>query len=726
MLNDEAQSVGRANGDSLSLDGAAALLVQLDATDVAELEVVRSALVQVAGDEPADSTVRRLVADAVRLLDGLIEGCAPDPGSALAEIGSLLERIMETIGSRPRSRPFRFDFEPEMVQYFIDESRGFLEQAEAALLRLESDPDDSESCNTVFRAFHTIKGTSGFLDLHEVTELAHWAESLLSRVRDGELRFGGASAELAFRSVDVLGALISSVEDALESGRISVPSDYDVLLRELQSAGDGPDAVEGSAIAPEFAGLDIVDTSETRETDDHGGVGEGGGVLAAGDDADAVRVVGGGTAGVDGDGDRGAGGDDGGRADDGAPDGRNGRDRGRRRGSSSWVRVRMDRLDSLVDMVGELVIAHSMIVQDVQQHDVAARNVSHAGKILRELQDLTIAMRMVPLKATFQRMARLARDVARRRGKLVDFVTSAEETEIDRNMVDFITDPLVHMIRNAVDHGIEPPDEREALGKPRRGVVRLSAYHAQGNVVIELSDDGRGLDREKIARKAIARGLIETDRGLSDSDVFELIFAPGFSTADTLTDVSGRGVGMDVVRRNIEALGGRIDISSVPGRGSTFALRVPLTLALTDGMLVGVGEERYIIPTISIQMSFRPTRSALSTVAGRGELVLFRDALLPVVRLHRLFSTPGAVTDPTEGLLVVIGSGERRCALLVDELLAQHQVVAKPLGEAIGQVQGISGAAILGDGRVGLILDPAQIIALARQGGAGRGLRPVA
>jgi two-component system chemotaxis sensor kinase CheA len=250
--------------------------------------------------------------------------------------------------------------------------------------------------------------------------------------------------------------------------------------------------------------------------------------------------------------------------------------------------------------------------------------------------------------------------------------------------------------------------------------VHLSAYHAGGNVVIELADDGRGLDREKILAKAISRGLIESERGLSDSDIYNLIFAPGFSTAEQVTDVSGRGVGMDVVKRNIERVRGRIEISSEPGKGSVFSLRLPLTLAMTDGMLVRVGGERYIVPTISIQMSFRPTAEMLSTVVARGEMVLLRGDLIPIVRLHRLFDIEGAVTDPTAALLVVIGVGERRYALLVDELLAQQQVVAKSLGAGVGRVPGVSGGAILGDGRVGLILDPAQLAALLHQGGAVR------
>ncbi|MGH7506139.1 MAG: chemotaxis protein CheA, partial [Longimicrobiales bacterium] len=401
-------------------------------------------------------------------------------------------------------------------------------------------------------------------------------------------------------------------------------------------------------------------------------------------------------------------------------------DRSTRRAASAhgdaveaWMRVRTDRLDRLVDTIGELVIAHSMVAQDgavtSSGNDVLRRKVTHATKIVRELQDLSISMRMVPLKGMLKKLARVVRDAAAKSGKLIDFSTEGEDTEIDRNMVELIGDPLVHMIRNAVDHGIEPPTEREAAGKSPRGSISVSARHAGGSVVITMTDDGRGLDRTKILDRAVARGLIDPERGVSDRDVFELIFTPGFSTAEQVTDLSGRGVGMDVVRRNVEALRGRIDIDSQAGNGSSFSIRLPLTLAITDGMLVRVGSERYILPTVNIQMSFLPQREMLSTVAGRGEMVLLRGDVMPVLRLHRMLGVNDAESDITRGLLVIVGSGERRAALLVDELLGQQQLVAKSLGAGLGRVPGVSGGAILGDGRVGLILDVAEIMAISRK-----------
>jgi two-component system chemotaxis sensor kinase CheA len=387
--------------------------------------------------------------------------------------------------------------------------------------------------------------------------------------------------------------------------------------------------------------------------------------------------------------------------------------------AESSVRVRTDRLDRLIEMVGELVIGHSMVAQDETvnsgNYPELQRKVNHTDKIVRQMQDLCMSIRMVPLKATVHKIARLVRDLARRRKIVINFIPVGEDTEIDRNMVDLINDPLVHLVRNAVDHGIEPPEERERNGKPRAGTLVLKAYHSGGSVVVEISDDGRGLDHDEIIQKAIAKGLIQSGQSISDSEVINLIFQPGFSTTDKVTDLSGRGVGLDVVRKAVKALKGRVDVSSEFGKGCTFSIRLPLTMAITDGMLVKVGNQRYILPTVNINMSFRPDVEALSTIAGRGEIVMFKGKLMPIFRLHHLFDIEEAIEDPTRGLLIIIGDGDQRCALLVDELVGQQQVVVKSLGDGIDKVQGISGGAILGDGRVGLILDPQGIVALARQ-----------
>lgn len=403
-------------------------------------------------------------------------------------------------------------------------------------------------------------------------------------------------------------------------------------------------------------------------------------------------------------------------------------DSSRETASDSTIRIRTDRLDRLIDVVGELVIAQAMIAGDetldAGRHYDLQRKVSHAGKMVRELQGLSMSMRMVPLRPTFQKLARVVRDTAVKAGKQVQWITDGDDIEIDRNLVDILGDPLVHMTRNSVDHGIEPPAVRARLGKPMVGTIRLSAYHVSGHVVVELSDDGGGLHRDRIVAKAIEHGLIVSEQGMSEAEIFALIFAPGFSTAEKVTDISGRGVGMDVVRRNLEAIRGRIDIASTAGEGTTFSIRLPLTLAVTDGMITRVGAERFIIPLTHIHMSFRPDRSMLSTIQGSGEVVVLRGEVMPLVRLHRLFDVPGAVESPLDALVMIVGDGDRRTALLVDELLGQQQVVAKALGAGLGNVPGISGGAILGDGQVGLILDVNETVRLARSGDAGRRERP--
>jgi two-component system chemotaxis sensor kinase CheA len=602
----------------------------------------------------------------------------------------------------PQSTALPADADPTLLAEFVAECRDLIENAEAALLTLETNPEDTEAVNTVFRAFHTVKGASGFLGIQLITGLAHRAENLLSRIREKEIQCAGGYADLALRSIDQLNLLIEGVNRALGGALLERPAGYDELMEILvnpEAAGISDDPGQGPMLEPRvgdlLVGANIADREEVEAAAAQQGarpIGEAlvqRGVASLSEVGQALRTQ---------------------RKLTGKAE----------RGADASVRVSTGRLDRLIDMVGELVIAQSMVAQDGLvvggQNPDLMRKVTHADKIVRELQDLTMSMRMVPLKPTFQKMTRLVRDLAHKGGKQIEFVTSGEDTEIDRNMVDVLNDPLVHMIRNAVDHGIEPPEARQREGKAAPGCVRLSAFHAGGNVVVELQDDGRGLDREKIARKAVERGLIESGKGLTDAEVYNLIFEAGFSTADQVTEISGRGVGMDVVRRAIQSLRGRVEISSHLGRGTTFTVRLPLTLAITDGMLLRVGAQRFILPTTSIHMSFRPEPGAVSTVVGRGEMVMLRGSLVPVIRLHRLFQTPGALEDLNRALLVVIEDGERRAALVVDELLGQQQVVAKSLGDGIGKVPGVSGGAILGDGRVGLILDPAGLGALARAG----------
>jgi two-component system chemotaxis sensor kinase CheA len=320
---------------------------------------------------------------------------------------------------------------------------------------------------------------------------------------------------------------------------------------------------------------------------------------------------------------------------------------------------------------------------------------------------------MVTVQGVFQKMARLVRDLSRKAGKTIDFVTSGEDTELDRTIVDKITDPLIHMMRNSVDHGVETAEERKAKGKSGTGHIYLRAYHQAGSIIIEITDDGRGLNRDKILKKAIEKGLVAKGQDLSDDEIYKMIFMAGFSTADKITDVSGRGVGMDVVRKNIESIGGKIDIRTQLDQGTTFLIRLPLTLAIIDGQIVTLGSQRYIIPINSVVHSIRPTADQISTVQNRAQMVKIRDMLMPLVPLHKLFHVADARQNPTEGLLVVVEEGNRKCCLQVDDLLGQQQVVIKSIS-GLGNIKGVSGGAVMGDGRVSLILDIPGLIALAQ------------
>lgn len=380
-------------------------------------------------------------------------------------------------------------------------------------------------------------------------------------------------------------------------------------------------------------------------------------------------------------------------------------------GAISSIRVDLYRVDRLVNMVGELVIAQAMLAQQFTESrdnddPAALQGFEHLAGLTRELQECVMAIRMQPVKSVFSRMPRLVRDVGHKTGKDVRLEMAGEQTEVDKTVIEELADPLTHMIRNAVDHGIEDAETRLAVGKPAEGVIRLSAQHAGSNILIHVEDDGAGLDRDRLLAKAIEKGIVPASAKLSGEEIDELIFAPGFSTAAAVTDVSGRGVGMDVVRRNVLALGGRVQVTSTPGKGTRFTLVIPLTLAVLDGMVVAVGWEKYILPLTSIVESFRPGRGQIRTIPGGGEVVSIRGEFVRLIHLARVFGVVEATFDPCQGLVVLIElANGSKLGVVVDELIGQQQVVIKSLQDNYDPVPGISGATILGNGRVALIVD---------------------
>jgi len=385
---------------------------------------------------------------------------------------------------------------------------------------------------------------------------------------------------------------------------------------------------------------------------------------------------------------------------------------------AATIRVAISKVDQLINLVGELVITQAMLAQNSRALDPAVyqqllTGLADLDRNTRDLQESVMSIRMIPMSIVFSRFPRMLRDLASKLGKKVDFVTQGEATELDKGLVEKITDPLTHLVRNSCDHGVELPADRLAAGKPETGTITLSAAHQGGSIVIEVRDDGRGMSREKILRKARERGLDVSDQ-MTDSEVWQLIFAPGFSTADVVTDVSGRGVGMDVVKRNIAALNGTVDIDSAEGYGMKVSVRLPLTLAIMDGMSVGVGEEVYLLPLSSVIESFQVKADAVSTVGQGSQLVKVRDEYMPVIELEKVFQVPRFDFEKTSDIMVVVEADGSRVALLVDELLGQQQVVVKNLESNYRKVPNVSGATILGDGKVALILDTGALVRRSR------------
>ncbi|MGA7237355.1 MAG: chemotaxis protein CheA [Bryobacteraceae bacterium] len=592
-----------------------------------------------------------------------------DPAAQTAD--ELLRHASLLQDSAAASPPAPVALDPELIGDFILESRDHLIQIESQLLMLERDAADSEALHAIFRGFHTIKGLAGFLELWDVQKLAHEVETVLDGARNGELKLSPDGIDVILESSDYLQRWLLHLESTLRREPSAPPPPDEALLERIR-------AISNLAM----------------ETGAPGGMG------SAGDSESEGNVAGG--------------------ADSGsAPSDRQGgalrEDESARgsstpkRGQAASIRVNTGKLDYLVDMAGEMVIAESMVRHDPELAGVHSprfqRNIQQLTRITAELQKTAMAMRLVPVGPLFRRMERLVRDLSRQFGKSVVMETQGDEIEFDRSIVEELGDPLMHMVRNSLDHGIESPEERQRNGKPAVARVLLKAHHQAGLVVIEIADDGRGLDRERISAKAVEKGLIKTAEGLSDNDVYNLIFEPGFSTAAEVTNVSGRGVGMDVVRKHIEKLRGRIEIRSTQGKGASFFLKLPLTLAIIEGLVVGVGRERYILPLFNVREMIRPGEDTVWTVQHKGEMALVRGDLLPVTRLYRKFGVKPRSEDPRESVLVIADvEGERFC-LMVDELIGKHEVVIKSLGETLKDIPGIAGGAILGDGRVGLILD---------------------
>ena len=661
---------------------------------------------------------------------------------------------------------------------FFDESYEALDTMEAALLKLNVGAPEPEIINTIFRVAHSIKGGSATFGFAEVASFTHTCETLLDELRGNRMQVTRPITDLLLRAVDIMREMLRAVQhkSPIDAQRVAdlqfdlelaivqnkapaaaatLPAREPVaavkaeeptraasvhrwriqfrpypqlfahgndplrMLRELADLGDLHVTVSTKNV-PELSDLDpescylswelTVDTDATREVIDQVfDWAEGDCELQIRDENVAAAAVIAKPISV-------AVETKAAETPRAAPPAEEPTKQSLGDGSS--IRVSTEKIDELMNTVGELVITQSMLTQLGTKLTGSLAEQIRAGlaqleRNVRELQESVMRVRMLPISFVFSRFPRMVRDLSGRLGKQVELKVTGDQTELDKTVLEKIGDPLVHLVRNSVDHGIEMPQARAAAGKAVVGVISLEAYHKGGNIVVEVSDDGGGLQQERILAKARERGLVGATETLTDEQVYDLIFMAGFSTADQATDISGRGVGMDVVRRNIKELGGAIEVRSTAGRGSRFIITLPLTLAIVDGQSVSVGTETYIVPLVTIIESLQLQPGGVNRVAGHQDVFWFRDGYVPVVRLHEVFGVKPRATDLHEGLIMVVEGDGRRVGLFVDDLLGQQQVVIKSLETNFRRVDGVSGATILGDGAVALILDVPGLIRVA-------------
>lgn len=654
---------------------------------------------------------------------------------------------------------------------FFEESFEGLEIMESELLDLDFKNPGEEEINKIFRAAHSIKGGSGSFGFNEITGFTHVLETLLDEVRAGKHELNQEEVDLLLASVDCLREMLSAARDKTDVDVEHIQSIQSELEKALgkepsnkEGTGDSNSSEEGSSTGmgwkinfvphihlfqtgndplrmfreleelgelsteanidnlPPFDKYDTeecyfswnltlaTDASEEQVKEVFEWVEDECDLtitqISSGDSKEISTEN---------------------KVEEVAPaedrragDRRKTDRRGAAGGESSSIRVNIDKIDALINMVGELVITQSMLGQfgeDFDVNDIEKLNdgLKQLERNTRELQENVMQIRMLPISFSFNRFPRLVHDLSTKLNKKIELKLSGESTELDKTVMEKIGDPLVHLVRNSLDHGIEMPEDRIAAGKPETGTIHLNAYHEGGNIVIDIEDDGAGLNKERILSKAIERGIVKEGDNLSDKQINELIFHAGFSTAEVVSDVSGRGVGMDVVKRNIHDLGGVVEVKSEEGKGSVFSIRLPLTLAILDGQLIRVGKQIYIVPLISIIESLQVKAEDTKSIAGDAEVYRLREDYIPILRLHSVFNISCDSTKLDNGLLVVVEAEGQKVGLFVDDLLAQQQVVIKSLETNYQKVEGVSGATILGDGTVAMILDVSSLISLYRE-----------
>jgi two-component system chemotaxis sensor kinase CheA len=538
-------------------------------------------------------------------------------------------------------------FDPELIKGFVSDSLEMLDEVEPHIIQLQKEFEEKgivnrETLNEIFRLFHSLKGASAFLGLENINKVMHEAENLLGALREGRINILAKHVEAILLGCDFIRKVLPELQDK------GTDKDFE---------GESRKVIEELRKSLREGSEEFQEEIPFRE--------------APKEELTLERA---------------------------SPN---------QKKVKSDIRVDLDKLNELNDLIGELVIAETMVVRNPDLKGYRFENFEKAAHqlhlIISSLQDLALSLRMVPIGGLFRRMIRVAYDTAKRSGKEVELLLKGEETEVDKTVIEAISDPLVHLVRNAVDHGIEPPMERERIGKPRKGLIELEARHEGGEVLIIVKDDGKGLDKESILKKAIERGLIQPGAVLPDEEIFQLIFLPGFSTATEVTEISGRGVGMDVVKSRVEELRGWVEVKSVQGRGTTVILHLPLTLAIIDGLLVRIGDYIYVLPLYAVKELFPLDLKEVTYLPGGKKVIKRHGRLYPVVSLRELLGMRGGKSE--EEILVLLEQKGKELCLGVEEVLGQRDTVIKPLPKRLGKIMGISGCSILEDGGVCLILD---------------------
>lgn len=605
--------------------------------------------------------------DLLRLMLDGIENTGSDKGFE-DKVDDVSAKLKDVAGKEPESDSDSKDetaveISEEMRDVFVKEGFEQVEAAEQAMLSFFPDDCDKSQrdnyINEAFRNIHSFKGNCGFMGLVQLENISHLLETVVDEIRAGHISSDSETQNITLKTLDILK---DGVDDVRNGGSGTV-GDYDISIMLLDSILPKRKASVVSKASKSSAKAEVSQSADSVVVQDE--------VKTAMPGSQAQRKD---------------------------------------------IRVDLTKLDSLINLIGELVIAEAMVTRcpavidiDDQYFD---RSKDQLRRICEDLQDISMSIRMVPLSATFKKMIRLVHDLSLKAGKQIKLHISGESTEVDKTVIEQIGDPLVHIIRNSCDHGVETPEERVAAGKNPEGNVHIDAKHEGGEVWIVITDDGKGLGKERIVDKAISRGLINPDQmsSMKDSDIFNLIFEPGFSTADKITNISGRGVGMDVVRKNIESLNGKIDVDSREGQGTKFILRIPLTLAIIDGMLVRVGKACYVVPLLSIKESLRALDEQITTMPDGLEYFRLREEMIPVLRMHKLFNCSCDSENLSDGILIVVEDNNRTVAIFVDEILGQQQTVIKGISEYLGEAQFCSGCTILGDGTVSLILNMSTLV----------------